>query len=364
MKVYNKKFQIFTRTAIISHQILIKFLNKNIMVILSEKLKHLIPKRSLTAFTERLIDYAGLFPPASLNLDKAFKNYLSYNNGKYSTMLYRFICPFTQMTQLKDLLVKEENGSDKIHISAISSGGISLSDFKLKFESDLRIWNDFKSDPNINADINSLEAKLPEEVFNSTDNKVLKGLIDNITERVRIEISNPVFTFFEGVTDPKSSHIAESVIDSVSNHNLKGINCGFKLRTGGVTADSFPASEEIAYCIRTCLDKKVPMKFTAGLHHPFRHYDLTIGTMMHGFINVFAAGIIAMRHDISNKGIEEILNDEDPEDFIFTDDHFSWKDWKAEINDVEYARKNLVLSFGSCSFDEPVDDLISLNLLN
>lgn len=320
--------------------------------------------RSLLAFTDRLIDYAGLFPPASLNLNKAFSNYISYCDGKYTSMLSGFICPVNKLEQLKDILHSEKTGNKKIHISAISTGGSTLNEFKLNFERDLGIWHEFKSDPDVNANIDSLETKLPEEVFNSPDNRDLKSLIEIISAKIKDNISNPVFLFFEGISAQNRNNMPEALIDAVSSHNLNGIDAGFKLRTGGVTPASFPDPEQIAFCIRTCLDKKVPMKFTAGLHHPFRHFDKTIGVMMYGFINVFAAGIIAMRHDISNKGIEEILIDEDPSDFIFTDEYFSWKDWKIEIDDIEYARKNLVLSFGSCSFDEPVDDLISLNLLS
>lgn len=320
--------------------------------------------KSLLAFTDRLIDYAGLFPPASLNLDNAFKNFRSYSDGKFANMLSRFICPLNKLEQLKDILLSESTGNKKTYISAISTGGSSLSDFKLNFECDLRIWNEFESDPDIKANIDSLETKLPEEVFNSPENKDLKSLIEYFSVRIKNEVSHPVFLFFEGITENNRNHIPEALIDAISCHNLNGMDSGFKLRTGGITASSFPDPGQIAFCIRTCLDKKVPMKFTAGLHHPFRHFDKTIGTKMYGFINVFAAGIIAMRHDISNKGIEEILTDEDPSDFIFKDNYFSWKDWKIETEDVVYARKNLVLSFGSCSFDEPVDDLISLNLLS
>ena len=161
--------------------------------------------------------------------------------------------------------------------------------------------------------------------------------------------------------DPEKSF--GKLIQAISDLDLKVYNTGFKLRTGGAETSAFPSAEQIAYCIRKCLDSKVPMKFTAGLHHPFRHFDTVAGVMMHGFINVFGAGIIAMRHDISDMGMREILEDQDPDNFIFTDEYFSWKDWQTGIEDILFARKDLVLSYGSCSFDEPVDDLKALNLL-
>lgn len=319
--------------------------------------------KSIVSFTEELIDYAGLFPPAKLSLSLAFSNFLEYRNGNYEQMLSKFICPVNLLPQLTIIINGENSESKPIFISALSTGGNNISGFNINFENDLNIWKEFASGNTGIAEINSFEARLPEEIFRINKSKELTDQIGNISGKIINEISNPVMIFLEGSLNENRIENAESLIEAISNHNQSGLNSGFKLRTGGVEADSFPSSEHIAFCIRRCLDRKVPMKFTAGLHHPFRHFDKEIGTMMHGFINVFASGIIAMRHDISDKGIEEVLNDEDPGNFIFTDEYFSWKGWKISIGDIVIARKNLVLSFGSCSFDEPVGDLRSLNLL-
>ena len=323
----------------------------------------MISNKSLISFTGKLIDYAGLFPPAELSLSAAFLNFLEYKKSDFKSMLSRFICPVRLFPELKGLITEKGTGNNTMFISALSSGGSNAVDFENNLERDLGIWKEFTSDRTIPSAVDSFEMRLPDEILDSENKKDLQLTIDNISKRLRSQISNPVFLFLEGSSDQNRKHISESLIDSISNHNLKGVNTGFKYRTGGLTASSFPDPEQIAFCIRICLDRKVPMKFTAGLHHPFRHFDKAIGTMMHGFINVFGAGIIAMRHNISDKGIEEILRDEDPDNFIFTDEYFSWKDWKIETDDIEFARKNLVLSFGSCSFDDPVEDLISLNLL-
>jgi hypothetical protein len=57
-----------------------------------------------------------------------------------------------------------------------------------------------------------------------------------------------------------------------------------------------------------------------------------------------------------------MLEDEDPGSFSFTDDFFAWGNWKIDTERLQYHRK-FVRSFGSCSFDEPRDDLRALKLL-
>ena len=57
-----------------------------------------------------------------------------------------------------------------------------------------------------------------------------------------------------------------------------------------------------------------------------------------------------------------MLEDEDPRSFSFTDDFFAWRDWKIDTERLQY-RRQFVKSFGSCSFDEPREDLRALNLL-
>ncbi len=134
---------------------------------------------------------------------------------------------------------------------------------------------------------------------------------------------------------------------------------GFKLRCGGVEASAFPSAKHIAFA----LTASVPLKATAGLHHPIRRFDAGIGVRMHGFVNVFVAGILAHVHHLRSDAVEAILLDETPTNFLFDDDGLRWGDLHVMTDEVRAARRQAVLSFGSCSFDEPRDDLRALGWL-
>jgi hypothetical protein len=137
---------------------------------------------------------------------------------------------------------------------------------------------------------------------------------------------------------------------------------GFKLRTGGVKAEAFPSSAAIAAVLMAAGHQQVPIKFTAGLHHPVRLFHESVQTKMHGFLNVLGAAVLALEHQWNEAEIIRMLDDEDPGSFSFTDEVFAWRN--HEISAVKIAaRRELVTSLGSCSFDEPRDDLRALKLL-
>ena len=50
-----------------------------------------------------LIDYAGLFPPASLPLDDVVRNYGEYRRGTHGWILGRLIAPVEKLADLESL---------------------------------------------------------------------------------------------------------------------------------------------------------------------------------------------------------------------------------------------------------------------
>ena len=147
------------------------------------------------------------------------------------------------------------------------------------------------------------------------------------------------------------------LIDHLALHGLRA-----KIRTGGLTTDAFPSSNDIAGFMRRCADRGIAFKATAGLHHPVRCVrPLTYapssprGTM-HGFLNVFMAAALLPR-------AEAILEDDDPQAFKFEDETASWRGHAVLTEDLARLRNEFAISFGSCSFEEPMNDLRELGWL-
>jgi hypothetical protein len=120
---------------------------------------------------------------------------------------------------------------------------------------------------------------------------------------------------------------------------------GAKLRCGGLTADAFPSDERVAAFIRACRERKLPFKCTAGLPHPVRTRDDEIGVLQHGFMNLLAAAVVddveaAVAAPAEEFSLEGGLS------------------WRGERVDPEAARR-LYTAHGSCSFDEPVEDIVT-----
>lgn len=137
---------------------------------------------------------------------------------------------------------------------------------------------------------------------------------------------------------------------------------GAKIRCGGATQASFPSSAEVAPFLRAAFAENVPFKATAGLHHPVRHLDPQTGFVLHGFLNILAAAIF-IREDASDEEIIEILEERDEKAFTVTTDVFSWRNRTASVPQIQVARSTGFVAYGSCSFEEPVQDLMALGML-
>lgn len=311
---------------------------------------------SLNTFLAQIMDYAGLYPPASLSLDEAIRNFVKYQNDPEAWMLSRFIIPAKRLSELSTLGDEIFPKQGALSFSTLGRGGKDADEFVeyLKFDiADIKTFRDVHGAGFI---VDMFETTLPASAF--ADQVLANDLVNKTADALN---RNGLTVFFEAPIGDDWQARAEKLIRSL--RKIKDKHVGFKLRTGGVTADSFPTPEQIAWAIMAARDAGIPMKATAGLHHPIRHYNQSVQAKMHGFINVFGAGVLALSHGLDLNQIQEIVEEEDPANFIFNEAGFSWKNFTASVEQIKLARVNGFISFGSCSFDEPREDLQKLGLL-
>ena len=300
---------------------------------------------SLRALLNQAIDYAGMFPPCDLPLEPALQNHAKYVRSHEVWMLNGFVLPVGKF-DAATRFVSQFDLSRPLRIAALGPKTANAEGFLDALENASAAVHSFpRSDVNL-ISVSHLEMFLPDDV-DSVSLKVASAVVGEL----------PVFW------EPPPER-AEQTIAMIAGHNSDEDTAtfGYKLRTGGVTADAFPTSAQIASALVTQAKHQLPIKFTAGLHHPIRQFRDEVKTKMHGFLNVLGAAVLAAEHQWDADQAAMMLEDEDSGSFSFTDDFFAWGDWKIDTERLQYRRK-FVRSFGSCSFDEPRDDLRTLGFL-
>ncbi|OUL19280.1 hypothetical protein [Nostoc sp. 106C] len=285
---------------------------------------------SLEALLSSVVDYAGLFPPAKLELQPAMANYAQYQTTPYAWMLGRFILPISRLREFEQHLPEKPT---KWSLSIIMTGDVKEAIAQLQ---------------SLNKDkiaITSLEfPPIPPTEIET----ILSYLPDGIE------------SFFE---IPFNSDFKSYI--SVLQHT----GAAAKIRTGGVTVDAFPSVTQLCQSIFTFAAAQVPFKATAGLHHPLpRKHRLTSEanspiSLMHGFLNVIVLAALVYQHKLTPETALELLQESSKENFKVRTDSISWKDYQLNISEIEETRQRFFRSFGSCSFQEPIDDLKELELL-
>lgn len=304
-----------------------------------------MPAASLRALLAHSIDYAGMFPPCALELAPALENQARYVRLDDSWMLNAFVLRVAQFDTAKKFLSLFEPAYP-LSISALGPKTETASAFREAL---------VKAD----AAIRSLSAHNVDLVSISQLEMFLPGDADaGLLEEAR-SIVGALPAFWEAPAERAERTVA---LLAEHNSNFDYATFGYKMRTGGVTADAFPASAQIATALVTPATHQVPIKFTAGLHHPLRQHREEVQTKMHGFLNVLGAAVLAAEHRWDAAQATAMLEDESASSFRFEDEFFAWRDWKIDTQRLE-DRRRCVTTFGSCSFGEPREDLRALKFL-
>ena len=293
------------------------------------------------ALLRHSIDYAGLFPPAGLGMREAVDNFARYISDRNSWALGRFVVPAQRLGEFEAAAQPHltQPDSPSWRLSALLAADLerdlsAVAEFNRRSES--------RGEPV--AMIDSVELKA------DSTGSVQKAL-DRVPRHLQAYIEIP---------------LAGEPADLIRLINRRGRRA--KVRTGGTESEAFPPVADLARFIVGCVRTAVPFKATAGLHHAFRaEYPLTYapdsprGTMF-GFLNLFLAAAF-VRLGLDQRSAERVLEERSLEAFQVEEDALSWHGHRVTLADLERTREEVMVSFGSCSFTEPLQELHDLHLL-
>ncbi len=290
----------------------------------------------MTRLLDGLIDYAGLFPPAALPMSAAVQQYAAYRAGAQRGMLARFVLTADRLEEFVAVAsaLPEPRGAD----------GTSWPLAVLATGTDAAALDAFDTAHGARWHVDTIEAK-------AVDLPGIAALAAAYRPRRVVYVEVPV------KQDPGA------LIAALAPLGLRA-----KIRTGGVTADAFPPPSDVMRFLVACVRYEVPFKATAGLHHPIRgEYALTYAAdapraTMYGFLNLFVAAIL-LHAGHAAASVAPLLEERDASTIRVRDGSITWRALAADASQVAAARATFAGSFGSCSFEEPVQDLAALSLL-
>jgi hypothetical protein len=305
-----------------------------------------------------LVDYAGLFPPARLPLDTAAAQYARHRARPEAPMLARFVVSVAQADALGALLPPDLPTT----LAVLGTGGADAEAFLAATADDLAALRAaLDAHPALTAD--AFEVLLPDDLLREP--AITTGVLARL-DALREEHGLSGLRYFLEVPLTGAGAAALPVLLGI----FFEAGAALKLRTGGLTADAFPAVDVLAAALAAAHRAGVAFKCTAGLHHPVRtHRDVgaethpRIHATMHGFLNVFGGACLLHAGALPPEALPGVLAETDPAAFhLGADGTFAWRDARAAPGAVADARRTFALGFGSCSFDEPVDDLAALGM--
>lgn len=302
---------------------------------MTESVSHRVPTASLALRTlvAGVVDYAGLFPPAALDMPTAVANFAAYHSSDDAWMLGRFVVPAARLAEWEAAVASLDEGRahcwEGARLSALLSG-----EFAREAE-DIAVFN----------------ARAP------------FGVMIDVAEG-RVNSGDAVLAMAAAMPDGVTLYCEVQHRDDPAPllQAVRAARVRAKIRTGGVTTDAFPAPHEIVRFLRRCSEAGVIAKATAGLHHPLRgEYRLTyapdaVRGVMYGYLNVFLCAA-SIRAGVTDAQATEILLLTDADAITLAADSIEVAGVTLTAGTLEAMRLDGVVAFGSCSFVEPVNEL-------
>ncbi len=275
----------------------------------------------------RLFDDASLFPPASLAMPDAVTGHLRHQQAWYRDMSGPFVCADSKIIQLSAALTAANVA--ELDLALVLPGGADSLDAAV---------DAVFADPRLR--LRAVEVAADRQAANT--GAAVAKLVARLDETPLAGAN--------AFAEIPPAQLTSDAVHALAEHRYLA-----KLRTGGVTADAFPDERTLARCLVLLADQRLAFKCTAGLHHAVRHRADDTGFEHHGFLNVLLAVVAALEGaDIPD--VAHMLADQDANRVA------------SEVSDLSpdaaADARSLFTSFGTCSTDEPITDLVTLGLVS
>jgi hypothetical protein len=288
---------------------------------------------------ERLFDDAALFPPARAPMEAALGLHALAARSSWGFTQGRFLVPIGAL----DRFVAERRHLD--YLSPLEIGVIVGS----------------PADPDTPAPLDEVLPAVRRVI--DLDRGVSVALVeyrpgDQTAEGLRIAARH----LAEVVGDLGAAGFVEVTVtggdaDDIPERvaALDGNSVGAKVRCGGVDPTMIPTPEAVARFVAACVQHDLPFKATAGLHHALSAAD---PDRRFGYLNLLVATVLAHRGaDVAT--IADALAIRDASGVHATPDTLHFGRHEASRVDLSAARSHFV-AFGTCSFTEPLADLLAV----
>ena len=295
-----------------------------------------------------LVDDAAVFPPGNAPLDEAVRAHVEHRAAPYADLVGPLVVGDRHLAELPDVVsatVRDETQAGRpsgpafgheLSVTVVVSGGAGALEPAVRWATrdGMRLA---ALEVAVRDSATGEAAHNARRIATMVDQLLSAGDLD---EQVRVYVEMPRLYGSPPTPDWFGA------LDEIAAAGLR-----LKLRTGGQDADAFPAPHELAGCIEAALDREMPLKCTAGLHHAVRHTDAETGFDHHGFLNV----LLATRALFDGAGVDEaaVLLDERDADVLV----------EQSTDDALRSARRWFTSFGSCSVVEPLEDLQKLGLV-
>jgi hypothetical protein len=273
-----------------------------------------------SALLQRLLDDAALFPPANAPMQEAVPAHVRHRESWYGSVVGPFVCPDVRLGELAGVL------------------GLSTPAFP----------------------VSVVVSRGPEAIAAATSEAVALGLrlvavevplgpAEGSAERARTAVraiaEQPVA--LKGYVEVPRGSDSRHVLDV-----LAGTPVAAKLRTGGLIPTAFPTEAEVASFLAESAARSILFKCTAGLHRMVRHRAEPEGFERQGVANLLVATAAAVAGASQDELIELLCKRNEGEVVALLEG----------LDDVAGMRQRF-RSLGTCSVEEPVEDLVRLGVL-